>query len=51
MVDDAEEQMAAAIYSMPDLREVCHHWLDDLLDAMVHNGKLGATAQVGKSVV
>lgn len=46
VVDDPEAAMAAAVFSLADLREACHEWLAGLLDALEKQGKLSATAQV-----
>lgn len=41
-----EATLAAAIFSLPEVHEVAHQWLEDMLEQLEEQGRLGATAQV-----
>ncbi len=41
-----EAELAAAIYSLENVRDVCHEWLDGMLDELADKGKLACSAQV-----
>ena len=41
-----EAQLAAAIFSLDDVHEAAHQWLEDMLEQLEEQGRLSATAQV-----